>query len=111
MPAETAMLRVELEKRSYDIAIGEQDAVAFGAFALCRAKGPLAFVVTDFNVAFLASGWLRPTFPPTALSTMDRRVVGTMSKGRPRANVAATKPARSPITPPPTATIIEFRSA
>jgi len=37
--------------------------------------------------------------------------VGTWKNGMPRAKVAAMKPARSPITPPPTATIAVLRSA
>ncbi len=53
---------------------------------------------------FLPRGWLIPTLPPTELSTIASSVVGTMSKGRPRFQVAAAKPARSPMTPPPTGT-------
>ena len=41
--------------------------------------------------------------PPTLLSTIATTVVGIWISGRPRRNVAATKPARSPVTPPPTA--------
>ena len=48
--------------------------------------------------------------PPIALSTWATRVVGTCQRGSPRANVAATKPARSPTTPPPTATMCVLRS-
>ena len=33
---------------------------------------------------FLALGWLIPTFPPTALSTIDRSVVGTGIQSTPR---------------------------
>ena len=43
-----------------------------------------------------------PVFPPTAASSMASSVVGTWSQGTPRRYVAATKPARSPVTPPPT---------
>lgn len=43
------------------------------------------------------------TFPPTAESTMASRVVGTWQKRIPRMKVAATKPTRSPMTPPPRA--------
>ena len=34
---------------------------------------------------FLAPGWLTPTLPPTELSTMASSVVGTISRGSPRA--------------------------
>ena len=44
-----------------------------------------------------------PTFPPMAASIIARYVVGTWTRGTPRRNVAATNPARSPVTPPPTA--------
>jgi hypothetical protein len=53
---------------------------------------------------FLAFAWLSPTFPPMELSTMDSRVVGTTAQSTPRMKVAAANPARSPTTPPPTAT-------
>jgi len=45
------------------------------------------------------------------LSTMASKVVGTIKSGKPRAYVAATKPAKSPMTPPPTATTNICRSA
>ncbi len=43
-------------------------------------------------------------------STWASSVVGTWTTGMPRRNVAATKPAMSPITPPPTATTKSPRS-
>ena len=49
--------------------------------------------------------WLTPTLPPIALSTCASSVVGTWTSGMPRRKVAAAKPAMSPTTPPPTATI------
>src|SRR5436305_1243423 len=45
-----------------------------------------------------------PVLPPIAASTWARSVVGTCTSGRPRSSVAAAKPARSPTTPPPSAT-------
>ena len=42
---------------------------------------------------------------------MAAMLVGTWTKGIPRRKVAATKPARSPTTPPPTATMGWRRSA
>ena len=60
---------------------------------------------------FLAVGRFTPTLPPTELSTIARRLVGTIRSGSPRAYVAATNPARSPTTPPPTATTHVCRSA
>ena len=50
-----------------------------------------------------------PVFPPTEASTIASREVGTWRKGMPRRNVAATNPARSPTTPPPTATMAPSR--
>src|SRR5260370_1087392 len=55
-------------------------------------------------IRFLPRGWLTPTLPPTELSTIASRLVGTINRGRPRFQVAATKPARAPTTPPPRAT-------
>ncbi len=46
-----------------------------------------------------------PTFPPTLLSTWASRVVGTCTNPIPRNTVAATYPAMSPTTPPPSAII------
>ena len=60
---------------------------------------------------FLAFGWSTATLPPTAASTMASRDVGTCTRGRPRAKVAATKPARSQTMPPPSATMASPRSA
>ncbi len=59
---------------------------------------------------FLPFGWFTAVFPPTELSTCASRVVGTCMKGTPLRYVAATKPAMSPITPPPRAIIGEFLS-
>src|SRR5688572_9447979 len=42
-----------------------------------------------------------PVLPPTAASTMPSRLVGTMATRTPRSQVAATKPARSVVAPPP----------
>ena len=52
---------------------------------------------------FLPWGWSIAVFPPIAESTMASSVVGTCTRRSPRMNVAATKPTRSPTTPPPTA--------
>lgn len=60
-------------------------------------------MVTGFRVG------RAPVFPPTLASTMASSVVGTWIKGTPRMYVAATKPARSPTTPPPSAIIQVFR--
>ncbi len=60
---------------------------------------------------FLPPGRLMPTLPPTELSTCASSVVGTCTNRSPRANVAATNPARSPTTPPPSATTTDLRSA
>ena len=58
---------------------------------------------------FLPAAVLIPVFPPTAASTMASRVVGTCTIGTPRSQVAATKPAKSVVLPPPTATIASER--
>jgi hypothetical protein len=50
---------------------------------------------------FLPSAVLMPVFPPTAASTMPSTVVGTCTMSTPRNQVAATKPARSVVAPPP----------
>ena len=42
---------------------------------------------------------------------MASSVVGTWTTGMPRMKVAATKPARSPITPPPSAITVVSRPA
>ena len=60
---------------------------------------------------FFPSGRLKPVFPPTLLSTWERRVVGTWMQEIPRRYVAAANPARSPTTPPPKATTRESRPA
>ena len=52
---------------------------------------------------FLPSGELIPVLPPTELSTWASSVVGICTKPTPRRRMAAAKPARSPITPPPKA--------
>ena len=49
------------------------------------------------------------TLPPTEESTWASRVVGICTKSTPRRMVAAAKPARSPTTPPPRATIPSVR--
>ncbi len=59
---------------------------------------------------FLPRRRLTAVFPPTALSTMASRVVGTTSQAMPRMYVAATSPATSPTLPPPTATMQSSRS-
>ena len=46
---------------------------------------------------------LMPVLPPTDELTCASRVVGTCTKSTPRRTQAAAKPARSPITPPPSA--------
>ena len=45
-----------------------------------------------------------PVFPPTAASTMPSKVVGMEIKSIPLNQVAATKPAKSVVAPPPMAT-------
>ena len=51
-----------------------------------------------------------PVLPPTLLSTWASSVVGTPTQATPRSQVAAAKPARSPTTPPPSATTASSRS-
>ena len=60
---------------------------------------------------FLPRAVLMPVLPPTLESTWASSVVGTCTKGRPRSAVAAANPARSPTTPPPSATTAVRRSA
>ena len=48
---------------------------------------------------------LIPVLPPTELSTAARSVVGICMSCIPLANVEATKPAISPVIPPPIASI------
>lgn len=50
-----------------------------------------------------------PVLPPTAASTIARTVVGTAIQRTPRSQVAATKPARSVVAPPPTPTMTSLR--
>ena len=58
---------------------------------------------------FLPSFVLMPVLPPTAASTMPSTVVGTCTTRTPRSQVAATKPARSVIAPPPRPTTASLR--
>ena len=58
---------------------------------------------------FLPASVLMPVLPPTAASTMPSTVVGTCTTRTPRSHVAATKPARSVVDPPPMATIASVR--
>ena len=71
-------------------------------------------VVGDL-AGFVAATYLRGVpfvqVPPTELSTCASSVVGTCTNGTPRRYVAATKPARSPTTPPPSATMNDFLSS
>ena len=55
-------------------------------------------------IMFLARAWLMATLPPIELSTIASSVVGTTTQSTPRIHDAAAKPARSPTTPPPSAT-------
>ena len=48
---------------------------------------------------------LIPVFPPTDASTMPANDVGTAIQSTPRSQVAAAKPAKSVIAPPPIPTI------
>lgn len=50
-----------------------------------------------------------PVLPPTAASTIARTVVGIAIQRTPRNQVAATKPARSVVDPPPTPTMTSER--
>ena len=59
----------------------------------------------------LRTGMINPDFAADRAIDLGKQVVGTMMSGSPRAYVAATKPARSPITPPPNPTISVWRSA
>ncbi len=54
---------------------------------------------------FLALLVFTAVFPPILESTCANNVVGICKKSMPRIYVEATKPARSPITPPPRAMI------
>src|SRR5256885_342645 len=55
---------------------------------------------------FLPAATLIPVLPPTELSTCASRLVGTCTKLQPRLTMADAKPATSPTTPPPRATLI-----
>ena len=59
---------------------------------------------------FLPWRELIPVLPPTEESTCASSVVGTCTKSRPRRTHEAANPARSPITPPPSATTRSLRS-
>jgi hypothetical protein len=58
---------------------------------------------------FLPLRVLTPVLPPTAASTMASSVVGTCTTRTPRSQVAATKPPRSVVAPPPKVTIASER--
>ena len=52
-----------------------------------------------------------PVLPPTEESTCARSEVGIWTKSMPRRAIDAAKPARSPITPPPSARMMSPRSS
>ena len=52
---------------------------------------------------------LMPVLPPTAASTIPSTVVGTCTTRTPRSQVAATKPPRSVVAPPPKVTTASER--
>jgi hypothetical protein len=58
---------------------------------------------------FLPDAVLMPVLPPTAASTMPSTVVGIVTKRTPRSQLAATKPARSVVEPPPSPTTTSER--
>ena len=60
---------------------------------------------------FLPAGRSTATLPPTLASTMASRLVGICTNGTPRSHVAATNPAMSPITPPPSAITGSLRAS
>ena len=60
---------------------------------------------------FLPIGRLTAVFPPIEASTIAASDVGTWTTGTPRSQVAATKPTRSVVTPPPMPTKQSVRSA
>ncbi len=58
---------------------------------------------------FLAPGRSIAVLPPMAASTWPTRVVGTATQAMPRMYVAAARPARSVVHPPPRATTVPSR--
>ena len=82
------------------------------------ARGSVRSVARSHNTP--AGSWKEPTrflplrvftpvLPPTAASTIASRVVGTCTTRTPRSHVAATKPPRSVVAPPPNVTIASER--
>src|SRR5690606_32782760 len=59
---------------------------------------------------FLPAAALIAVLPPTLESTCASNVVGSCTKPQPRLRIAAAKPVRSPITPPPSASTGSPRS-
>ncbi len=59
-------------------------------------------------IKFFPVGKSIPVLEPTDESTIDKTVVGIWMKSIPRIKVAATKPAKSPTTPPPKAITVSF---
>ena len=59
---------------------------------------------------FFPSGRSQPVFPPIDESAIASRDVGTPTQGMPRIYAEAAKPAKSPVTPPPRAITVLFRS-
>jgi hypothetical protein len=67
-------------------------------------KNPLTYFKKDREIR--AEG---TAFPPTAASTIANKVVGTCTTRIPLSQVAATKPARSVVAPPPSEMITSLR--
>ena len=60
-------------------------------------------------IRFLPAGRSTAVLPPTLESTIARSEVGICTQSMPRIQSAAARPARSPITPPPSAITAELR--
>ena len=79
--------------------------------SVCKKSRQIKICSGEWNAPTRFFPWaiLTATLPPIDPSTIARSVVGTAIQRIPLRIVAAIKPPRSVVAPPPMATILEFR--
>ena len=82
---------------------------ALGMLATTSGSATTRFGAWNAPTRFFPPSTSTPVFPPIDASIIATRLVGTCTTGIPLMYVAATKPPRSPVTPPPIAIRHESR--